>query len=254
MDDFKTHLLKGKHQYFRGESNAHWILSPALIRNLAQKGIKQTIDQSYLDEMYTPFFDVYKSKISKLHSKSRMLFYIQHAISYTPFIDITKELWVALSFALEPYQKNPEIADDIAIYTFNLKTNKRKSVAMLKTHTAIEKVLDNYSFTIHQPRKNTNATLHIIDSTELNILNDRMQYQKGAFLLINQSYYDGVDNVQSFSKSDIEIQKYIISHSLLFALYKMMKENHPHYTLEYLYNPYLLFSDLKNETQPNAML
>lgn len=229
---FKEYILDEKVDYYRGEADASWHLHASLLR-------KERIEINYevLISLVQKYKEVYDQLISARHSFSRFLFYLQHAISYSPFIDLSKNPWIALSFCLETVQRQSDrsIRQDASLYTFKWLD---KEARWLKTHEAITSALEILEL---NGNRNKPVDAYIIDSYDLNILNDRMQYQQGAFLLLN---YDHLAGDLEYRNDKIEIKKYVLSPSVQKELFFKLREEYPQYTIDYLYDPYKLFMTL----------
>lgn len=248
--DFYEMLIKQKFDMFRGEANADWSLNSSIVRKIQKKlnGKELVLNWDVLSRVVSNYKSVYDGKISSQHDYVRFLFYLQHSVSLSPFIDITENVWVALSFALEKFQNPPskEGQGDAAIYAFNIDDNRGTNEAVLNTQKEVQAVLDDLSIGINK----TNISKQNVEAFILNIRgsqykNDRMMYQRGSFLLLN-NYSINSDNVtmQKYSSKQIQIVKFILSKKVLGSLYGELREKYPKYTIEYLYDPYLAFKDI----------
>lgn len=205
---------------------------------------------SKLDKLTKPYRKHYNNRISAQHSLPRFLFYLQHSISFSPFIDITKNLWGAVSFSLENIQKDSRESNNkkSAIYAFSLSDSSGKNPKVLNTHNDVETILKSLSIGIN--RINTSkkcVEAYIIKPNDSALLNDRMQYQKGSFLLLNNySISNNNKSNQIYDDKDIKIVKYILSEKLQKELLLKLENKHNHYKIKYLYDPYLFLSDQQN--------
>lgn len=234
-DDFYEQVINSKYNYFRGESNANYFLNSSILR-------KKNTDINFekLKDLVSSHNIEYERIISNQHSFSRFLFYIQHSISFSPFIDLTKSPWIALSFVLEDIQRDSDsnIETDGAIYGIKLHDNIEDNPIILSTHKKIESVL--HKLDLSKTKKNT-INPYIINPTDLSILNDRMQYQQGAFLLLEN---DSLNRHSNYNQENVTIVKFILSKQLLKELFFNLREKHQYYTVKYLYDPYLWFKNI----------
>lgn len=253
LDDFYKKIIKSNFDMFRGEANADWALNSSIVRKLQMKldGQELVLNRNVLSNVVSNYKLEYESKISNQHDYVRFLFYLQHSVSLSPFIDITENVWVALSFALENFQGRVSGVrqGNAAIYAFNINGNRETNKAILNTQKEVQQVLDNLSIGINKTnfsKKNVEAYILNIRGTQYK--NDRMMYQKGSFLLLN-NYSINSNNIsmQKYSNKQIRIVKFILSKEVLGSLYGELRDKHPKYTIDYLYDPYLAFKDIPLE-------
>ena len=235
VDEFFTQVINSKYHYFRGESNASYFLNSSILRKK-----NQDINFEKLKDLVSNHHKEYERIISGQHSFSRFLFYIQHSISFSPFIDLTKSPWIALSFVLEDIQRNSDsnIETNGTIYGIRLHDKIVDNPIILSTHEKIENVLKKLDLS---KTKKAIIKPYIINPTDLSILNDRMQYQQGAFLLLEN---DSLNHNSVYNQENVTIVKYIITKQLLKELFFTLREQHPQHTIKYLYDPYRWFRNI----------
>lgn len=244
VQDFYEKLVDVKHDYFRGESYYDWQLNSSLVRKTSSLlgGNRLVLDYDFMIKSLIEYKERYDKYISSRHSYARFLFFLQHSMSLSPFIDITKNLWIALSFALSNIE---DYKDDIAIYGIKVKGNKKDNSNILERYTDIENVCTGLSVGINKNIKGSDKVeMYIVDSNDLNILNDRMLYQKGAFLLLNNYSYTNNDNNQKLDETFFELTKYLVSKDILDELKVILSDEYPKYKYEYLSEPYEIFEDI----------
>ena len=249
-EDFYKLMVNQKFDMFRGEADASWMLNSSIVRKLKVEldGKELVLNKQLLTRVLSRYKQEHASKISSQHDYVRFLFYLQHSISLSPFIDITENVWVALSFALEKFQNPPsrEEQGDAAIYAFNIYDNRGTNKAVLNTQKKVQEVLDNLSIGINKMNvSKENVEAFILNIRGSQYKNDRMMYQRGSFLLLN-NYSINSDNVtmQKYSSKQIQIVKFILSKKVLGSLYSDLRDKYPKYTINYLYDPYLAFKDI----------
>lgn len=252
-EDFYEKVVNKDFDMFRGESNANWTLNSSIVRKLKSHLNNQplTLNNIVLTQIVSKYKYEYDEKISSQHDYVRFLFYLQHSVSLSPFIDITENVWVALSFALQQFQETPgkEKQGDAALYAFEIKGNKGNNKAVLTTQKQVQEVLNNLSIGINKINvSKENVESYILNINGAQFKNDRMMYQKGSFLLLN-NYSINVDNIslQKYSDKQIRIVKFILSKEVLGVLYSELRDQQPKYTIKYLYDPYLAFKDMDGE-------
>ena len=248
--DFYEMLIKQKFDMFRGEANACWSLNSSIVRKLQKRlnGQELVLNWNVLSRVVFNYKSVYEEKISSQHDYVRFLFYLQHSVSLSPFIDITENIWVALSFALEEFQNPPsnEGQGDAAIYAFNIDDNRGNNEAVLNTQKEVQAVLDNLSIGINKMNDSKeNVEAYILNIRGTQYKNDRMMYQRGSFLLLN-NYSINSDNItmQKYPNKKIKIVKFILSKEVLGSLYGELRDKYPKYTIKYLYDPYRALKDI----------
>ncbi len=253
MNDFRNQLVNGNYSYFRGESSSQWSLNSSMVRKIKSSILDNgsiVLDYHLMCDTLRVHKEKYNRTISSRHSYTRFLFYMQHSVSFSPFIDLTKELWIAVSFCLENVQKNSEnsISDTASIYAFSFVAGKKNKGVILEKHEDIQRILESLSIGINKLNPNkSKVEAYIVDSIDdLNIMNDRMQYQKGAFLLLN-NYSIGFDftSKQLFKNDFLNIKKFIISKNVLKELYFKLLEEYSDYHISNLYDPYRIFQKIK---------
>lgn len=250
MPQFEKFLLNNKTDYFRGESNSKWSLNSSMVRKIKtdlKDDIRYVLDYNKLKKITERYVKKYNSQISSVHSFPRILFYLQHSISFSPFIDITKNLWIAISFSLIELQENPNklIENEISIYTFDITKRQKDNPKVLDTLTSVENILKKLSIGINKENfKKKEVEAYIININDLSMLNDRMQYQKGAFLLLNNySLSQSNKSAQIYKDGDIKIVKYILSKDLAKELLAILEKDYKQYTVKYLKDPYLFLEE-----------
>lgn len=262
-DIYNNHLNYDNNTYFfRGQTNYEWSLIPSMIRNL-NDNVK--INMNFLNKKYLTL--KLKDKYHKMFDKNKIdylfLSFMQHACSYSPFIDFTKSNIIGLSFALS----NPN--------SFNDFTNKNSSLfivsidcsEILRSEEKINEFLQEEYQLIYLDRKTLGfgenvsfkeneeeKILFLSDfKTIINLLipkyklidlptNDRMKYQKGVFLVfygcicVNDTIFYQLNN--KFKLLKLKINK-MNKRIYLEKIYKKYRFYDP----EHLMKPYLYFNE-----------
>lgn len=239
--------------YYRGESSFSYKLLPSIFRNY-------NVDRYGNRFNINVLFDLYKD--ANLLSKYGIIFdyryinydfcaYMQHSKSYSPLLDLTSEAIVALSFATKAYgDLNSYMNTDASLYEFKFKIFKRLDINN-------EMIFGNINSFIVSGRLRVSSTIRneilckcrysafSIDVSVFNEkVNDRMKYQKGSFLYINNSVI--VNGIMLMPISMGRIVKYKISPTMKTKIYNAIKKYHSHYDYEHLMDPYMFFNDSPN--------
>lgn len=248
VESFLSEIYNDGFQMFRGESNSKWSLNSSMVRHFIEASIDSfVLNFEVLEKSVSEFYEVYKRRISNRHLFIRFLFYLQHSVQFSPFIDVTRDLWIALKFALEEYEKSKDVENlnDIAIYGIKLHDNIEEYSNFSKQRDVGE-IVKGLSIGINKSNLSKDKVeAYVIDLSDLNIVNDRMLLQKGAFLLLNNySINQSRKSHQKHINKEVEITKFIISKEILSDLHKQMIDKNPDY-LQGMNDPYSIFEDAK---------
>lgn len=273
MEAFQEELFLpfSKHEkiYYRGEriSAPTRRLVPTLLREnglLAPENNQPIFEincQSMLDFYCgkTAFKTVYETLYGKAKRENMypMLAFAQHYLDLSPFIDFSKSLYVALSFAMKGRES---FDDDIVVYTaFDIGDDDTTESVQEVNHW-----LENYSVNIvrmdvgdelrkkgeelkkegvvrpEQIRKDLKALQEMVEQMTptaklIDIpTNDLMKYQQGVFLLLNNfSLIDSKYLTKSVRQSFV-INKYVLSREICPQLQKFILEKAPQYRYDCL--------------------
>lgn len=177
--------------------------------------------------------------------------FAQHYLDISPFIDFTKSLYVALSFALKGREN---FEDDIALYTAEISDNDNYTNDIVTA----ECWLNSYDVTVYNnpqmlrsmkrtdlapavfksvrdimdgnPPIDTSPTAKFIDIPT----NDFTKYQQGVFLLLSDFSLIHKSYLTKSVRKEFLIKKYIISRDICPALTQMIKDEAPWYEYECL--------------------
>lgn len=259
----------GNKIYYRGEriSAPTRRLVPTLLRDselFAPKDNRPIFEincQSMLDFYCAkPAFQaVYETLYGKAQKESMysMLAFAQHYLDLSPFIDFTKSLFVALSFAMKGRES---FDDDIVVYTaFDIGDDDTT-----ESVDEVNRWLKNYSVQVvrvdveeelrkrKEALKNGELLSPVTVRQDLKVLeeiaermtpeaklidiptNDLMKYQQGVFLLLNHfSLVDSKYLTKSVRQSFV-INKYVLSREICPKLQKFISEKAPQYRYDCL--------------------
>lgn len=248
--------------FFRGQTNYEWNLIPSMIRNL-NDNVK--INMNFFNKKYLTL--KLKDKYYEMFGKDKIdylfLSFMQHACSYSPFIDFTKSNIIGLSFALS----NPNFFNDFTNKNSSLFIVSIDSNEILRSEEKINEFLQEEYQLIYLDRKTLGfgenvsfkeneeeKILFLSDfKTIINLLtpkyklidlptNDRMKYQKGVFLVFygcicaNDTIFYQLND--KFKLLKVKINK-MNKRIYLEKIYK----NYRFYDPEHLMKPYLYFNE-----------
>lgn len=266
QEDFTQLLMepfynKDKIIFYRGEriNDPMRTLIPTLLRNrreLFKNGEPViNIDSDFLLDFYKSkgaYFDLFCHVFGKA-SKYRLYeicAFSQHYLDFSPFIDFTKSLFVALSFALK---NRTEFEDDVVIYTVEINDNSNYTKDMVTA----ECWLNDYKVTVYnspedvlkknigyvKPSKVRDSIETIEARSKSNSpkarfidipTNDLMKYQQGVFLLLTDYSLFYRSYLTKNIRDDFSVTKYVISRAICRDLLTVITNESPWYTYDCL--------------------
>ena len=259
---------KRNNTYYRGQIDSNWRISPSVLRDLNKSVV---FDDNYYFRLLnkTKLEDKYNDLIRTSHyyEKYSKYAFMQHALSFSPLIDFTKEKEIATSFALSnPSQINVLENHESAVFDIKVDSNNRiedkiDAYDFLKKDFKID-VINSDTFVLGKKYKlkgfddSGKEYEKIICISSIDDLlerfrpkyklfdipvNDRMKYQKGVFIC----FYDCIalkTRICYELNSDIDLYKSLIKTAdkkdILKGIYKNRK-----YDQEHLLDPYLFFTE-----------
>lgn len=247
--------------FYRGEriNDLSRPLVPTLLRNkknLLEKGsVITNVNSEFLLDYYKSlgnYYEVFRAHFGEAspYRLYELCAFSQHYLDVSPFIDFTKSLYVALSFALK---NRKEYKDDIVLYTAETENydNYTKDIVtaecwlnsykvtvlnsgeeLLKlrandlSRVAIKKAMETYEARAQQ--ESPEALLIDIPT------NDLMKYQQGVFLLLTDFSLYSKSYPTKNVRRDFAITKYVISRDICPQLLSMVNCEAPWYRYECL--------------------
>ncbi len=247
--------------FYRGEriNNPKRTLTPTLLRHkeeIFKNGeVLVNIDYDYLLNFYRSkgaYLDFYRY-IFGTASKYRMFeicSFSQHYLDMSPFIDFTKSLFVALSFALK---QREEYDDDIVIYTVEIDDEEHYTNDIVTAECWLhdykvtvfnspENVVKSRKGIIGMPSvaesieametrsKGTSPTAKFIDIPT----NDLIKFQQGVFMLLTDYslFYDSY--LTKSIRENFHIVKYVINKDICRDLLSVISNEAPWYQYDCL--------------------
>lgn len=263
VDEFNTCLKEpfyknGGNIFYRGEriNSSKRTLTPTLLRHsdeIFKNGeVIVNIDYDYLLNFYREkgdYLDFYRY-IFGTASKYRMFeicSFSQHYLDMSPFIDFTKSLFVAMSFALK---NRDAFTDDIVVYTVEIDDKEHYTddivtaecwlhdykVTMfnspeniMKGRMGISSVRESIE-AMEARSKATSPTAKFIDIPT----NDLIKFQQGVFMLLTDysMFYDSY--LTKSIRENFHITKYIISKDICPKLLDVILAEAPWYQYDCL--------------------
>lgn len=285
FEQFNYELFKpfneGDKVFYRGEriNSRKRRLIPTLLRKQAAElkalGTEKAvnINAQSLFKFYTSkkqFFDIYKLfyNDADIHKMYNMTAFAQHYLDLSPFIDFTKSLYVALSFALKDRNEansdfviytardilNDDISQDIEQVNFWLE-NYNVNIINIDRTPDIKRLREQKNFAVKKQPKEIIEDIRnrdiikefkrlegvvnsIYPSAKLIDIptNDLMKFQQGVFLLLDGFNLIDSKYLTKGVRQEFEIKKYIINKELAFDLNRLIISNAPEYRFECLLN------------------
>ncbi len=265
VEDFVKYIKepfysKDKTIFYRGEriNDPLRPLIPTLVRNRealfsAGETVKN-IDSKFLLDFYKSkgaYIDLFKYVFGKVSSYRlyELCAFSQHYLDCSPFIDFTKSMFVALSFAM----KNKTVfEDDIVLYTVELNDRSDYTRDMVTAELWLNRYkVTVYNFSDNKLKKNKrikpsdllNSIETIENSSKENSpkarfidipTNDLMKYQQGVFLLLTDYRLFYKSYLTKNIRDDFNVTKYIIGKELCPGLLNMITEEAPWYEYDCL--------------------
>ena len=235
-DDWLNYKVN-QNVYFRGEEDYNYSLMPSIYRNEMFGVVGKTLN--FANFLFPYYYDrklIEKYNEFQEYTEINYDFcsLMQHAGCKSPLLDITKDPRVALSFA-----SCSNNGKDGSIYVFSgIKETSNDEMRKLSVF-AVDRKLDYLTVV-----RKTPILLCGLDKFELELeiltlkSNDRMKFQKGAFLFINKCII--VNNKVLLPVSNKHIKKYKIPAA---DKGKIINSLNKRYDKKYLMNPYAFLSD-----------
>ena len=253
-DAIKLLYRSKSNSYYRGQSDFSYNLIPSIYRNLKEYSGKQITHKD--------LFDIYKkrnliSRYNDIFGYSNVDYqfcsFMQHSVSYSPYLDFSEDVKIALSFACnnDTVNINDYIHKDAALYEISF--SKALPIVTDKDPFSLDVFITSGKLRISSlvrgkpiylcSHKDFDVDAYLIT----NKTNDRMKYQKGVFLFFRKCVI--VNNIILMPLNFGNIVKYKIpakaKKQLLTkqGIYELIKESYKAFDYDHLMNPYYYFED-----------
>lgn len=234
--------------FFRGHQDEKFKLLPSLLRNYSCSDYGKVINKGVLEKIYKDngMLDRYNEIFGSNKLDYNFLSFAQHSASYSPFLDLTRNHVIALSFAtqdtINPFEY---LKNSACVYSFVF---KKEEIIDVKNDFDLSEV----SIKITPNKLKFSSIIngkYIFDNTPKDFepivkvftgeTNDRMKYQKGSFLFFERCHVVNGHILLPYHAA--KIVKYVIrpqgDHSKKNIL-KVINSDYRKYDLEHLMNPY----------------
>lgn len=226
--------------WYRGQSSASWGLIPS-----CHRGVNRFNDTVLVtDEIINNWYKDYKidqklagTSFKDLKNRDKYIF-LQHAISFSPLIDFTSDIYSALSFSMSNHTNYHEFENtDAAIYVLRLKDNCTVNPNVIKTLNILMNTNSRWTLSdivYYAYGMIINPEVVVFDSGD----NDRMKYQYGKLLMINNVVV--LDNEYDLSRllRHFHIEKLVIKAKVKRDLLKDVESLSKEKSLQNLMDPY----------------
>ncbi len=293
VNDFSRLLIETnkKSNVYRGQSDYRWGVIPSMFRNYKFEH-DNDCDGEYFDlammfDKYgkNGYLDIYNSTIDKLEKNEDIsidfIAYMQHAVAYSPLIDITTSPAIASRFALlsalEKDNKNDESA---MVFKFEFSNQHLKSES-LNEQRELKKLPRDFNVKILNKKiipgrtmiiKDIDGKPHKLDFSTVHstiealkpkyviinkVYNDRMRYQKGKFILFYDYVVISDGSNYEFPNGRILFQLVNNINTTAYILPKLDKKKmsdslsrqYPQYDNEYILKPYRLLEEQQQKNK-----
>lgn len=238
--------------YYRGHSSAKYNLIPSMFRNLKVKDGWDIINSQGLYLLYNQsgLLEKYEKVFGEKRIDYNFCAFAQHSKAYSPFLDFTEDIKVALSFATKNTGSiNDYINEDAAVFSisFNdpLSEKSKVDLSMIDVFVSNKK-LNAFSTIRNKPLYSCTYKDFEVEAFILkDKTNDRMKYQKGCFLYFQRAVI--VRDILLFPLPFGRIAKYTIpAAENVFSkknVYQKILNDYNHYKYDYMMNPYKYFEE-----------
>lgn len=252
----KPFAEKDKMIFYRGErkNDISRPLVPTLLRNrellLKDNQLVVDIDSKFLRDFFADkgqFLNVYEKLFSKVseYRLYELCSFSQHYLNFSSFVDFTKSLYVALSFALKG---KDSVDEDFVIYTAEIPNpdyytndivvaecwlndykvsvyNSPDELLKLKHISLSPSAVKRAKQALENRVRQSSPKAKLIDIPT----NDLVKYQQGVFLMLTDFSMFHKSYLTKNLREDFCITKYIISKDLCPQLNQMISKEAPWY-------------------------
>lgn len=248
FDEFRTALFEpfldpSKQLFYRGEriNSLKRPLIPTMFRDrsklIGDNEFYANVDADYLLDFYKDNGEYYNLFCSvfgeaRKYSMYEICAFSQHYLNCSPFIDFSKSLYVALSFALKG---KSSFTDDGILYTVEINDPENYTT----DRVTAECWLNEYFVRVYDNGgSNKNKSKIEKSSPEAKLIdiatNDRMKFQQGVFLLLNNFNLVNKLYLTKKVRSSVKITKHILNKELCPQLTELVTKEAPWYSFDNL--------------------
>lgn len=248
MDEFRRLLLDpfldgDRRIFYRGEkiSSLKRPLLPTMFRDrgalIPEGKLYVDVDIQFILDHYMSSGHFYKLFCSTFGKARRYCMYdlctfSQHYQQWSPLIDLTKSLYVALSFGLKGKR---EFENDALLYTVECSDEDSYTT----DRVTAECWLDDYHVCVYDYESESEELLDIPrTSPEAKLIdiatNDRMKFQQGVFLLLNHFNLVNHFYLTKNVRGSVNISKIILDREICPELTNLVEREAPWYSFSNL--------------------
>ena len=250
--------------FFRGQSNGKWGLVPSALRSINENVLynndyyQSRISRCGLDQKY-----INSIRIQQDEPLYYEYAFLQHACSYSPLIDFSKEESVAVSFALSNKNYfNEYYYSDSAVFLIGF-NEEDDYIRIVRDITEISSFLST-EFKIYYVNSDTITFGKIVQFTngstiEFNSIpqmidylkprtmiidipsNDRMKYQKGLFICFHNCL--SLNGKICYELSNLRFIKLVLQPEVKDSFLSEISNNFRQFDSNHILDPYLIFKE-----------
>lgn len=273
-------LKKDQNIFYRGEriDERSRPLIPTILRNreaLFDKGdVIADVDADFIFNYYAnlgDYLDLYERVMApaKKESMYRLCAFSQHYLDVSPFVDFTKSLYVALSFALK---NRSEYKNDLVLYTVQIidendytEDEKTANSWLNAYHVHVFRRREEYLKDMAHGKKGFLTVMHQVEHERENFFkmstypsakminiptNDLMRFQQGSFLMLTDFKLVFDSYPTKAIRDDFRVKKWIINRELCPQILKMINREAPWYSYDCLLDVKKAFSKAAQSSLP----
>lgn len=246
--ELRNKFVNEKNLYFRGQADSSYGLLPSFYRDLSINDDEitiKTVEEKYKEHgFYQRYKSIFSAKYKSIKTNYIMMSYVQHCAAYSPLLDLTKSIDVAAFFACTGKNINPNTytKNDSAIFIFQLlkeyhKKNAKLKIKWVDTKVSFNSVLVEDKFLFECSPKDFFISYSLMNQST----NDRMNYQNGSFLFIEEGII--INKHLLIPVDQILIVKVVIPANMKKDIYSYVVDVNETLSEDYVYDPYSYLSN-----------
>ena len=238
--------------FYRGHTNVNYRLIPSIYRNIKVKDDFDIVTNNTLRSLYDEanLIEKYRKVFNTDEIDYNFCAFAQHSCAYSPLLDFSEEIKVALSFATNSNGAiNDYLNNEVALYSisFNKDLEEVEHISLSDICVLINNHKLNALSLIGQ------CVLYASTWTNFGVeaciikdkTNDRMKYQKGCFLYFKKAII--VNGYLLMPLNFGRIRKYVIPTDgntvTKIGIARTIDEKYKWYRCDYMMNPYKYFEE-----------
>lgn len=246
--ELRNKFANDKNLFFRGQSDASFGLLPSFYRDLVINDdvvTDKTVEEKYKEHgFYERYKSIFSAKYKSIKTDYSMMSYVQHSAAYSPLLDITKSLDVAAFFACTGKNINPNTytKNNSSIFIFQLlkenhKKNAKLNIKWIDNKVSFNSILVEDKFLFECSPQDFSISYSLMNKST----NDRMNYQNGSFLYVEEGVI--INKHLLIPVDQILIVKVVIPANMKKDIYTFVVNNNDALSEDYIYDPYSYLSN-----------